>query len=58
MLSVCALASCGAPARRKDGSRISSDFSFSSLAKTDIDMVAEVHFRETYAHLRAMMEKL
>ena len=53
-----ALVSCGAPARKKDGTRISSDFSVSSLAKTDIDMVAEVHYRETFVHLRVLMEKL
>ena len=52
------LASCSAPARKNDGTRISSGFSISSLAKTDIDMVAEVHFRETSAHLRVLMEKL
>lgn len=53
-----ALAGCGNPARKKDGTRISSDFSVSSLAKTDIDMVAEVHFQATFAHLRVLMEKL
>ena len=52
------LVSCGAPARKKDGTRISSDFSVSSLVKTDIDMVAEVHYQETFAHLRVLMEKL
>lgn len=57
-LCACTLASCGASARRTDGSRLSSDFSLSSLAKTDIDMVAEVHFQETFMHLRALMGKL
>jgi hypothetical protein len=57
-LCACALASCGAPARKKDGSRIGSDFSVSSLAKTDIDMVAGTHFQQTFAHLRILMEKL
>lgn len=57
-LCACALASCGTPARRKDGSHLSSDFDLSLLAKTDIDMVAEVHFQETYANLRTLMEKL
>jgi len=57
-LSTCVLAGCGTPARRQDGSSLSSDFSFFSLIKTDIDMVAEVHFQETYASLRALMAKL
>lgn len=52
------LASCGAPARKKDGTRIASGFSVSSVAKTDIDMVAEAHFQQTFAHLRTLMEKL
>lgn len=52
------LASCGAPVRKKDGTRIASGFSVSSLGKTDIDMVAEAHFQQTFAHLRTLMEKL
>lgn len=54
----CVLAACGTPARKKDGSSLSSDFSLFSLAKTDIDMVAEMHFQETYASLRTLMAKL
>lgn len=57
-LCACALASCGTAARKKDGSSLSSNFNFSLLAKTDIDMVAEIHFQETYANLRTLMEKL
>jgi hypothetical protein len=57
-LLLLALASCGAPARKTDGTRLSSSFSVTSLAKTDIDMVAEVHFQATFAHLRVLMEKL
>lgn len=52
------LLSCNTPARKKDGTRISSDFSVNSLVKTDIDMVAEVHYQETFMHLRALTEKL
>ena len=58
IVSAAALASCGTAAFRKDGSRLSSDFSLFSLIKTDIDMVAEVHFQETYANLRTLMRKL
>ncbi len=58
VLLALALGSCGAPARKKDGTRIASGFSVSSLAKTDIDMVAEAHFQHTFVHLRTLMEKL
>ena len=35
-----------------------SEFDIRSVAKTDIDLVAEIHQREAFAHLRALMEKL
>ncbi len=35
-----------------------SPFTFTSLAKTDIDMVAEIHLQDTFTHLRTLMEKL
>ncbi len=53
-----ALSACAAPARRPDGSRFAPDFSFSAFAKTDIDIVAEIHYRETFTVLRHLMEKL
>jgi hypothetical protein len=58
VLLALSLISCGAPARKKDGTRIAAGFSVSSLGKTDIDMVAEAHFQQTFAHLRTLMEKL
>ncbi|TCV86778.1 hypothetical protein [Sulfurirhabdus autotrophica] len=36
----------------------SPDFKFNSLAKSDIDMVAEIHQQESLSHLRVLMEKL
>lgn len=58
VLLALSLVSCGTPARKKDGTRIASGFSVSSLGKTDIDMVAEAHFQQTFGYLRTLMEKL
>jgi len=58
LLLAVALAACAPPARRPDGSRFAPDFTFSAFAKTDIDVVAEIHYRETFAVLRNLMEKL
>ena len=46
------------PQRAEKGPPSSSNLQLSSLAKTDIDMVTEIHQRETFGHLRALMEKL
>lgn len=58
LVAALALTACSAPARRPDGSRFAPDFSFSSFAKTDIDVVAEIHYRETFLSLRTLMDKL
>lgn len=58
LLLALALAACAPPPRRPDGSRFAPDFSLSNFAKTDIDVVAEIHYRETFAVLRNLMDKL
>ena len=35
-----------------------SDFRISSIAKTDVDAITELHMQEALTHLRALMEKL
>ncbi len=37
---------------------VSPDFKFASLAKTEVDQVADLHMLESMSHLRSLMEKL
>jgi hypothetical protein len=54
------LTACAAtpPQRAEKGSPPASSFTLASLAKTDIDMVAEIHLQDAFTHLRTLMEKL
>lgn len=55
------LSACSSPSPRPDGKKqapVSSGLKISSLVKTDIDTVAEIHQQESLGHLRTLMEKL
>ena len=55
------LSACASAPTRQEGKRhspIASELKISSLAKTDIDTVAEIHQQESLGHLRTLMEKL
>lgn len=55
------LSACASSSPRLDGKKqapVSSGLKISSLAKTDIDTVAEIHQQESLGHLRTLMEKL
>lgn len=57
---VAVLAACTPiPAQQGEkGSPHSSSLTLAAFAKTDIDMVTEIHLQETFGHLRTLMEKL
>lgn len=58
---VVSLSSCASAPLRQEGKRPSptaSELKISSLGKTDIDTVAEIHQQESLHHLRTLMEKL
>jgi len=48
----------GNQARHTTKGPATSEFKLASLAKTDIDRVAEIHQQESLGHLRVLMEKL
>lgn len=53
------LAACGGEAiQRKDGSSSARPFSLANLAKTDVDMVVEIHQREMLKNLELLTLKL
>lgn len=56
LLSACAAAPTW-PVSKKQAP-VASGLRVSSLAKTDIDTVAEIHQQESFSHLRTLMEKL
>lgn len=61
ILAATLLTSCGATAPRQDAKRAAPgapELRVSSLGKTDIDSVAEIHQQESLGHLRILMEKL
>ncbi|MGH8671223.1 MAG: hypothetical protein ACREUA_04180 [Burkholderiales bacterium] len=61
LVYICAmlfLGACGGIGNRSHGQVQTRGFSISSVAKTDIDMVSEIHLRETLDNLRLLMEKL
>lgn len=51
------LAACAHPKGPGKGP-VSPDFRFVSLAKTEVDQVADLHMLESLSHLRTLMEKL
>lgn len=57
LLSLLCCAACVPPGTRP-GAPAAPAFTVASLAKTDIDQVAELHVREAIAHLRVLAEKL
>lgn len=59
LLSAALLAACSSPPiQRKDGSSSAREFSVKQLAKSDIDMVVEIHQQEVLATLRTLALKL
>lgn len=55
------LSACASTPTRQEGKKhspIASELKISSLAKTDINTVAEIHQQESLGHLRTLMEKL
>lgn len=56
--SVLFLAACAANPQGPGKGPASPDFRFASLAKTEVDQVADLHMLESLSHLRTLMEKL
>jgi len=52
------LAACAANPKGPGKGPASPDFRFASLAKTEVDQVADLHLIESLSHLRTLMEKL
>ena len=52
------LAACAANPKGPGKGPASPDFRFASLAKTEVDQVADLHLLESLSHLRTLMEKL
>jgi hypothetical protein len=52
------LAACTAKPQGPGKGPVSPDFRFVSLAKTEVDQVADLHMLESLSHLRTLMEKL
>ena len=52
------LAACAANPKGPGKGSASPDFRFASLAKTEVDQVADLHLLESLSHLRTLMEKL
>ena len=52
------LAACAAQPKGPGKGPASPDFRFASLAKTEVDQVADLHLIESLSHLRTLMEKL
>ena len=52
------LAACQSPIRHRGDTVRQPSFSLAQLAKGDVDVVAEIHLRDTFKYLRALTEKL
>lgn len=52
------LAACASNPKGSSKGPVSPDFKFASLAKTEVDQVADLHMLESLSHLRTLMEKL
>ena len=57
-LLVFLLSACATQPKGPGKAPASPDFKFSSLAKTEVDQVADLHMTESLGHLRELMEKL
>lgn len=59
LVTIAALSGCASPEiKRKDGARSARPFNAANLAKSDVDMMAEINQRELLGSIRRISEKL
>jgi hypothetical protein len=58
VLIACLLTACATPQKSTGPGPVPPEFKFSTLAKTEVDQIADLHFETSMEHLRLLTEKL